>query len=307
MSKHPILYSFLAVLFVVVFLSVVLVLTVAVSGSSDRSSFFGFGQIAVVNIEGTILESVGILRELRRHAESDSIKAIVLRIDSPGGAVAPSQELYAEIRKIRKKDNKKVVVSMGSLAASGGYYIACAADIILAQPGTITGSIGVLMENFGFHELVKMARIENRVIKSGRYKDVGSPFRSITEDEKKYLKAILDNMYNQFKKAVAAERGLTAKKISQLAEGKIYTGEQAVKAGLIDRLGTLYDAIDEARKLAHLPEGARVVWPKEKHHPWEWFVAPDAYRHSFKRMTRELLYSLKVPVWMYTLSYESTK
>ena len=227
---------------------------------------FGFGEVAVIKIEGPIFDSIPVLKELRFYQENDAVKALVLRIDSPGGAVAPSQEIFEEVKKFKK--DKIVVVSMGTLAASGGYYIASAAHKIVASPGTVTGSIGVIMETMGVGEVLKTLKLESRVIKSGEYKDIGSPLRGVEPKEKAYLQAMLDNMYHQFVEAVSEQRKIPLETMKGLAEGKIYTGQQALEVGLVDQLGTLYDAIDEAKKMAHLSEDAGVIWPREERFPW---------------------------------------
>src|SRR3989338_99212 len=219
--KHPILLSFTIVFLVFGFLVGLFAFVIALSRGNISSSFSG-GQVAVVKIEGPIFDSGDTIEELEDYFQDDSVKAIVLRIDSPGGAAAPSQEIYEEVRKIKAK--KPVVISMGTVAASGGYYIAAAGSEIFANPGTITGSIGVIMESLNFEKLFEWAKLENQVIKSGKFKDVGSPFRKMTAEEKAYLQNILDNMYLQFMKAVADNRGFTPEKMSELAQGKIYTG-----------------------------------------------------------------------------------
>lgn len=217
--------------------------------------------VAVYKIEGPIFNSLDTLRDLEDLHSDDHIKVIVLRLDSPGGAVGPSQEIYEQILKIKK--DKKVIVSMGTLAASGAYYIACASDKIVASSGTITGSIGVIMESIGLQDLAKTVQVETRVIKSGAYKDVGSPFRAMTESERVYLQNLTDNMYEQFVKAVSDNRKIPIEKMHELAQGRIYSGQQALEVGLVDQLGNIYDAIDLAKTLAGLPQSVEVRWPKE--------------------------------------------
>lgn len=265
MKHHPILFSILIIFLVFVFfISLLMALVLYFSGS--QGPFLSMGDMAVLKIEGAIYDSEPTLKEIVRLKEEDAIKAVVVRIDSPGGAVAPSQEIFEELKKLREK--KKVVVSMGTVAASGGYYIASVAHKILASPGTITGSIGVIMESLGFQELLKKISLESRVIKTGDYKDVGSPLRRMEPSEREYLEKILVNMYDRFLKDVSQMRGMEIEKLRTLAQGKIYTGEQALEVGLIDGLGTLYDAIEEAKKLAGLPKDAKVIWPREEGLPW---------------------------------------
>lgn len=270
MRRHPILFSFVLISACFLFL-ILLFFTVSFFVSDPDSRSFGGDAVAILPIEGPIFDSLESLKKLERFRKDDSIKAVVLRIDTPGGAVAPSQEIFEEIKKI-KSEKKIVVVSMGTLAASGGYYIAVAADKILASPGTITGSIGVIMEDFDLQGLLKLAHLDSRVLKSGKFKDAGSPFRPMTLEERAFLQNVLDNMYAQFKQAVSEQRHIPMEKINELAEGKIYTGEQALALGLIDGLGNLYDAIDMAKKLAGLSSDASVIWPKTKSSFWSWLA-----------------------------------
>jgi len=303
MRRHPILYSILFI-FLAFFVLAAVVMVIVFFSSENRASLLSRGgEVAVIRIEGPIFESTDIIKELHRYKNRKKVKALVLRIDSPGGAVAPSQEIYEEIKKL--KPDKKIVVSMGTVAASGAYYIACPADKIFASPGTITGSIGVIMESLNMSELLKWAHLENRVIKSGKYKDVGSPFRDMTPEERAYLQDLLDNMYNQFVKVVATERNLPLDKMSTIANGKIYTGEQAIKQGLVDQLGTLYDAIEEAKKLAGLPEEARVIWPREDRIPIERFLFQNKTKNSLEHFIKKYFHGLDVPVWMYSLSMDA--
>ena len=206
MNRHPVIWSLMIVGVVFFFIIGGLTIFLFLSGSHSKG-LLDFGEIEVIKIEGPIFDSLHTIKELHRLQKSNSIKAVVLRIDSPGGAVAPSQEIYEEVKKL--KAVKKVVVSMGTMAASGGYYIACAADKILAQPGTITGSIGVIMESFGFQNWLEKSQLENRVLKSGMLKDVGSPFRSMTPEEQAYLQSVIDNMYGQFTEAVSQSRNIS--------------------------------------------------------------------------------------------------
>jgi len=186
------------------------------------------------------------MSQLRQAAEDSSVKAVVLRINSPGGSAAASQAIYKEIQRLTK--HKPVVVSMGDVAASGGYYVACPADAIFANPATITGSIGVIFETLSFYEFMEKYGLESEIIKSGKYKDTGSPFRPMRSDERELLQDTLMGVYDQFVRDVAQARGMDETKVKKLADGRIYTGEQALEAGLIDQLGNFYDAVDEAAK-----------------------------------------------------------
>lgn len=219
-------------------------------------------KLALVRIEGVITESEDIVRQIKKYREDSSIKGIVLRIDSPGGAVGPSQEIYKEV--LKTTEVKKVVASMGGLAASGGYYIASAANRIFANPGTITGSIGVIMAFSNFEELMKKLGLKTTVIKSGKFKDVGSPVREVTEEERKILQNVSDDIHGQFIEAVAKGRNLKIESVKELADGRIFSGRQAKESGLIDELGTLEDAISYATKLAGIKEKAKIVQERKE-------------------------------------------
>ena len=238
-----------------------------IAQSGGRTSRFAFGnKIAIVEVRGVITESSGIIEEIHQYQEDEGVKAIILRIDSPGGGVGPSQEIHREILKVKSK--KKVVASMGSVAASGGYYIACASDRIVANPGTITGSIGVIMEFTNIEELFKKIGIKGVVIKSGEHKDIGSPFREMTPDEKKILQDAIDNVHQQFIEAVAKGRKLDREKVVQIADGRIFTGEQAKQIGLVDEMGNLQDAIDTAAKMVGIAGKPNVIYPRKKISLW---------------------------------------
>lgn len=219
-------------------------------------------KVALIRIEGPIIDSKETIDELKGYVKNPSVRAIVLRIDSPGGAVAPAQEIYEEVRKAVTK--KKVVVSMGSIAASGGYYIASPATRILANPGTLTGSIGVIMEIPNIEGLMNKLGVKTQIVKSGEHKDIASIFREIKKEEKMILQNVLDNVHEQFIKAVAEGRNMLQDDVRKIADGRIFTGEQALKAGLIDEIGNLEDAIKVAAKLSGI-KGEPVVVTKEKH------------------------------------------
>jgi len=233
--------------------------------SRSGSGKFAFGdKIAVIEIRGVITQSSGIIEELRQYDEDAGVKAIILRVDSPGGGVGPSQEIYREIQKIRSGQKKKIITSMGSVAASGGYYIASASDFIVANPGTITGSIGVLMEFTNIEELFKKIGIKGVVLKSGEHKDLGSPFREMTPEEKKLIQSVIDNVHQQFIQAVMEGRKLDRSKVEPVADGRIMTGEQAKQLGLVDQLGNLQDAIETAARMVGIEGKPVVIYPKRK-------------------------------------------
>jgi len=265
MQRHPVLFSFLLVAGTCVFLLFSFAFMASLFRSDSASLLSDEDSIAVLKIQGPIFESVKFIQKLNKLKEDDKIKALVLRMDSPGGAVAPSQEIFEEVKKF--KQSKKVVVSMGTVAASGAYYISIGADKIFASRGTVTGSIGVIMESIGLQEIVSWAKVEPRIIKSGKFKDSGSPFREMTDDDRAYFQTLIDNMYAQFTTAVSEQRGLDIEKVKEYADGRVFTGEQAKAAGLIDEIGTINDAIAEAKKIANLPENAPVRWPSDNRSP----------------------------------------
>jgi protease-4 len=236
--------------------------------SGGKSSRLAFGEkIAIVEVKGVIAQSSGVIEELQQYVEDKEVKAIILRIDSPGGGVGPAQEIYREVMRIKPK--KKVVTSMGSVAASGGYYIASASDLIVANPGTITGSIGVIMQFSNFEELLKKIGIKGVVLKSGEHKDIGSPFREMTPEEKKIMQEVLDNVHQQFIQAVADGRKLDRAKVAEIADGRIFTGEQAKNLGLVDQMGNLQDAIDITAKMVGISGRPNVIHPKRRFSIWE--------------------------------------
>lgn len=219
-------------------------------------------RLALIRIEGPIIDSKDAVDEIKEYTKDNSIKAIVLRVDSPGGAVAPSQEIYEEVKKAAAK--KKVVVSMGSIAASGGYYISAPATKIIANPGTLTGSIGVIMEIPNIEGLMNKIGIKTEVIKSGRHKDIASAFRSMGKEEREILQGVMDNVHEQFMKAVSEGRKIKMEEIRKIADGRVFTGEQAKAYGLVDELGTLEDAVKTAAVLAGIREEPEVVSKKDK-------------------------------------------
>jgi len=238
--------------------------------TGGRSSRFAFGdKIAIVEVKGVISQSSGVIEDLQQYLADDGVKAIVLRVDSPGGGVGPAQEIYREIMRIRSTSKKKVVTSMGSVAASGGYYIACASDRIVANPGTITGSIGVIMQFSNLEELLKKIGVKGVVLKSGEHKDIGSPFREMTPEEKRIMQEVLDNVHQQFIQAVADGRKLERSKVAQIADGRILTGEQAKNLGLVDQLGNLQDTIDVTAKMVGIEGKPNVLYPKRKISIWD--------------------------------------
>jgi protease-4 len=228
-----------------------------------KGSFFSLQeQVGVVEIKGLLTDSATVIKQLERYQDDDSIKAIVLRINSPGGAVGPSQEILREVIKVRAK--KKIVASLGTVAASGGYYIASGADLIMANRGTATGSVGVIMQFANVEGLSKKVGLDFFNLKAGRYKDVGSPFRAMTPEDQAYLQGFIDNIYNQFISDVAQNRKIPLARMKTLAEGRLYTGEEAKEAGLVDEFGNLPDAIDKAGRLAGIKGKVKAVYPEKE-------------------------------------------
>jgi len=259
MKRHPIL---LGLMVFAVLLSLLMVSLWAFSFFSNRQGDFWSGEkIAVIEVKGVILDPQPTIEKIIQFRKNRNVKAIVVRIDSPGGAVGPAQEIYGEIKKVQRE--KKVLVSVGSMAASGGYYIACAADKILANPGSITGSIGVIMESVNVEDLLRKVGVQSMIVKSGKHKDIGSPFRSMTEEEKKLLQSVLDSVHDQFIQAVSEGRKLPVEKVRQLADGRIFSGDQAKALGLVDELGNLEDTIALAAKMAGIRGEPEVIYPEK--------------------------------------------
>jgi protease-4 len=232
---------------------------------SDKPQGFGEGVgVGLVEVKGMIIDSREPVRQLRYFLKKDSVKAVVLRIDSPGGVVGPSQEIYEEVRKLAAK--KKVVVSMGSLAASGGYYIAAPASVIYANPGTITASIGVLIKFSNLEGLFGKLGISSSTIKTGSFKDAGAPDRPLSAEDRAMFQALIDSTHEQFVRAVAEGRKLPIDEVRTIADGRVLSGEQAKAAKLVDKLGNLPDAIEEAGRLAGLSGEPELILPPKKKH-----------------------------------------
>ena len=215
-------------------------------------------KLALIEIPGAIVRSNDVIDDIQRYNEDRSVKAIILRIDSPGGVVAPTQEIYRELTKIEKK----IIVSMGSVATSGGYYIACTADRIFANPGTLTGSIGVIMNFPKLEGLTKKIGIDREIIKSGEFKDSGSPYRNFTPDEKQLFQEMVDDVYNQFLDAVYEGRkhtNLTREQIKSIADGRVMSGRQALQYKLVDELGGLEDAVNYAAKISGIKGKPKII------------------------------------------------
>lgn len=266
-SRHPILkgMGLLGIFILVVFVGAFFFAYLS-GGESKVLSMLSQDGVGVLLINGTIDDSGPVLGELKRFREAPWIKAMVVRIDSPGGAVAPTQEIYEEIRKAKGK--KPVIASMGSMATSGGYYIASACDKIVASPGTLTGSIGVIMQLGNFEELMKKVGIQGYNVKSGANKDIGSPFQPLSAEGRTILQGLVDNVHGQFVSAVARARDMDEAVVRKLADGRVYSGAQAKELGLLDQFGTLEDAIDLAAKEAGVESGPAIYYSRPERENW---------------------------------------
>ena len=242
-------------------ISIVMVIGLRVSGFGSMIRTGG-DQVGVIEIIGVIRDARDVLDDLKRFRKDDAIKAIVIRIDSPGGGVGPSQEIYREIRKTLEK--KTVVASMGSVAASGGYYIAAGASKIVANPGTITGSIGVIMGFANYQQLLEKIGLVPVVVKSGEYKDMGSPVRKMKSEERKIFEDLARKIHRQFIRDVVQGRKMDLERVETLADGRIFTGEESMAMGLVDRLGNLEDAIEWAGRLGGITGEVSAVYAREK-------------------------------------------
>jgi len=229
-----------------------------ITSQHDASLISLRDKVAIIEVEGVIDSSEDIIRQLKKYGNDNSVSAIVLRINSPGGAVAPSQEIYDQVLKVRN-DGTYVVASLSSIAASGGYYIACAADTIIANPGSLTGSIGVIFSYLTFEGLMDKVGVEYEVVKAGDLKDVGNYSREMSQKEREMLQAALDDVHNQFVLAVSVGRNMDIEQVEDLADGSIFTGNQALELGLVDKLGGLEVAISLAGQMAGLGEDPRTV------------------------------------------------
>ncbi len=258
--RHP--YLFFILVFTGILGAVLLGTSILFVVSRGGSEFDFTEKVGIIEIKGVISDPADALDALKAFRKNDAIKAIVVRIDSPGGGVGPSQEIFREIQKTVSK--KKVVASMGSIATSGGYYIAAGADAIFANPGTITGSIGVIMGFTNFQAVLEKIGLVPVVIKSGPYKDTGSPVRKMTKTERKMLQELVGRIHRQFIRDVAKGRKRDVAQIEAIADGRIFTGEQARALGLVDQLGNLEDAVTWAGRQAGIQGDVGTVWARKK-------------------------------------------
>lgn len=266
-KKHYILRGLgLLLVFILVVFSATFFYAYVTGGDAKVLSMFSGDGIGVLQIQGTIDDSQSVLSELKRLKEMPWVRAIVVRIDSPGGAVAPTQEIFEEILKSKKQ--KPFIASMGAMATSGGYYIAAACDKIVANPGTLTGSIGVIMQLSNVEELMKKIGVKGVNVKSGQNKDIGSPFQPLSPEGKQILQSLVDNVHGQFVAAVAKGRGMDEAQVRKLADGRVYSGAQAKELGLIDQFGTLQEAIELAARRVGIEADPAVYYSRPEQERW---------------------------------------
>jgi protease-4 len=266
-GRHPILRGFgILALAMLVFFVAVFFYAYFKGGEEGVLTLMGGDTVGIVELQGAIDDSRETIENLKRFAEAPAVKAVVIRIDTPGGAVAPVQEIYGQVEKLKKK--KPVVASMGSMATSGGYYVAAACQQIVANPGTLTGSIGVIMELGNVEELLKKIGVKGSNIKSGPHKDIGSPYQPLTAEGKEILQSLVDNVHSQFVTAVAKGRNLPEEKVRALADGRVYSGEQAKKLGLVDVMGNMEDAIELVARRAGIKGEPQILFARREDKYW---------------------------------------
>ncbi|MGA2354259.1 MAG: signal peptide peptidase SppA [Terriglobales bacterium] len=253
-------------LFVLFVAAVFTLVYVSFGGTNDETSFSGFGpKIAVVDLDGVIFSPKQIVPQLKKFADDDSVKAIVIHVNSPGGGVAASEEIYREVKRIRDEKKKHIVASIETVGASGAYYVASATDKIYADKGSVVGSIGVIAEWVNYGELLRWAKLNPITMKAGEFKDTGSPTREMTPAEREYMQGLIDNMHTQFIQAVANGRRAKEEDIRNIANGKVWTGEQALSLKLVDQLTDFEGAVkDTARAVNISGEPTLIYPPKEK-------------------------------------------
>lgn len=293
-TKRPILTALLIVAVVAAALGTGMILLLKVLIPS--TGLFFREHIGVVEVDGVITDARRITEQLADFEKDRRIKAVIVRIDSPGGSVGPSQEIYTEVRRLIRR--KPVVASLGAVAASGGYYAASAASRIVANPGTITGSIGVLMEFVQMEDLLDKIGIRLEVLKSGEFKDLGSPHRKLTSKERALVDELLQDIRTQFVQAVARARSLPPEKVDRIADGRVFSGSRAKELGLVDRLGNFQDAVALARELAGIEGEAELVYPEPKGFGlWKRIVREGARALSnrFEGMPPRIQYRWRAP------------
>jgi protease-4 len=282
MNKHP---FFSGLLFLTLFIGIFGVFIYLILFKFQAKSSYNVVRgsspyaIGIINLNGAITSSSGFVRLLNHYKRDNDVKAVIIRVNSPGGEVAPSQAIYEQLMKFRK--HKKIIVSMDSIAASGAYYISSAANEIIAEPGTLTGSIGVIMEMPNFYKLMKKVGVSYNYIVSGPYKDIGTPYKEMTPMQRIKLHGVVMNVYGQFVEAVAKGRKLKVSYVKSLANGMVYSGQQALKYHLVDKLGDFQDAVKYAQKLAGIKGRATLIYPLKKR--------PDLFQSVIKRAVKSFV------------------
>ena len=232
------------------------------SGDDGKASLTGFGdKIAVVDLEGVILSPKIVVQQLKKYADDDSVKAIVIHVNSPGGGVAASEEIYREVKRIRDEKKKRIVAAIESVGASGAYYVSAATDKIYADQGSIVGSIGVISQSINYGELLKWAKLKDMTMKAGEFKDTGNPTRDMTPAEQEYLQALIDNMHSQFIGAVAEGRKMKVEDVRAIANGKVWTGQQAFDMKMVDQITDFEGAVKDTAKAVGISGEPRLVRP----------------------------------------------
>jgi len=253
-----------ATAFFVLLLSVFALVGLAMRGSHG-GEFAGFGdKIGVIDVEGVILDPRTVVKQLREFRRDDSIRAIILHVNTPGGGAAASQEIYSEVRRIRDEKKKKIVASIETLGASGGYYISAATEKIYADPASIVGSIGVISQWVNYEDLLKWAKLKDVTFKAGALKDTGNPARPMTPEEKVYFQSLIDDMHGQFIAAVADGRKLKMDEVKKLADGRVWTGQQALPLKLVDQIGDFRVAVEETAKAVGIKGEPTLVHPEKE-------------------------------------------
>ncbi len=248
-------FLFLVAIFALVYFSV---------RSQQKESFGGFGdKIAVVDLEGVILSPKDVVEQLRKYADDSSIKAIILHVNSPGGGAAASEEIYREVLRIRDQKKKRIVASIETVGASGAYYVSSATNKIFADEASLVGSIGVIAQSYNYEELIKWAKLKAITLKAGEFKDAGSPTREMTPEDRAYLQGIVDDMHTQFIHSVAIGRKMNDDQVRPLANGKVWTGEQAIPLKLVDQIGDFRAAIDDTAKSVGIKGEPTLVYPEK--------------------------------------------
>jgi len=249
-------FLFLVAVFALVYFSV---------RSQQKSSFTGFGdKIAVVDLEGVILTPKDMVEQLKKYADDGSIKAIIIHVNSPGGGAAASEEIYREVKRIRDEKKKRIVADIETVGASGAYYVSSATNKIFANNASIVGSIGVIAQWVNYEELMKWARLKDITLKAGEFKDAGSPTRDMTPEERTYLQGLIDDMHGQFIHAVAEGRHMKEEDIRTIANGKVWTGEQALPLKLVDQIGDFQAAVDDTAKSVGIRGEPTLIRPQKE-------------------------------------------